>query len=95
MKFSPQLHDRLVHAVRSMDVERMSIADAWRLAGGEAERLGLCRPGYHSVLARVLDERERRIARREAILGAVDELWAFTGPDISGLIDRLSETRRQ
>ncbi len=71
----------------------MSIADTWRLAGTEAERLGLCRPGYHSILGLVLDERERRIARREAIVDAVDELWSYTGPDISGLIDQLSETR--
>jgi hypothetical protein len=44
VKFSPVLHDRLVCAVRRADVERMSIADVWRLAGTEAGRLGLCRP---------------------------------------------------
>jgi hypothetical protein len=95
VKFSPLLHDRLVHVVRRADVERMSIADVWRLAGAEAGRLGLCRPGYHSILALVLEEREHRTARREAVLDAVDELWAYTGPDISGLIERLGDTRRR
>ncbi len=76
-----------------MAVEHMSGADAWRLAGDEAERLGLSRPGYHSILALVLVERERRRVRREALLDAVDELWAYTGPDLLKLIDRLDTTR--
>jgi hypothetical protein len=81
VNFSPPLHDRLVRTVRRMDVEHMSFADAWRLAGAEAERLGLCRPGYHSIRL-VLDERERRIARRRAS-GAVDSFGRYR-PDISG-----------
>lgn len=94
MKFSPLLDEGLVHVVTRMDVERMSAAQVWRLAGAEAERLELCRPGYHSILALVLEERERRRARREAILIAIGELWAYTGPVVVELAQRLSETRR-
>jgi hypothetical protein len=93
MDFAPRLDPRLVEAVQHADVERLSIADVWRLAGAEAGRLGLCRPGYHSILRLVLAERERRAARREAIAEAVDELWAFTGTDLEKLAKRLRATQ--
>ena len=95
MKFSPTLEDPLVDAVRRADVERLSIADVWRLAGETALQLGLCRPGYHSVLRIVLDERERRATRREAIAAAVDEVWAHHGTGYETLARRLAETRRR
>jgi hypothetical protein len=94
MKFAPRLDRRLVERVQHADVERLSIADVWRLAGVEAGRLGLSRPGYHSILRLVLAERERRAARREAIVEALDELWAYTGTDVAKLARRLAETRR-
>jgi hypothetical protein len=92
--FSPRVDPRLVAAVRMMDVERMSVAEIWRSTGLAASRLGLCRPGYHSVLRIALDERQRRAARREAIVQALDELWAYTGTDYEALVRRLAETRR-
>jgi hypothetical protein len=64
-----------------MDVEGMSIADIWRAAGSRAVASGLARPGYHSILRLVLDERRRRIERRNAIADAVDEAWTPTGID--------------
>ena len=57
-------------------------------------QLGLARPGYHSILRLVLEERRRRAERREAILQAVDELWSCTGTDYEPLVRRLVETRR-
>lgn len=95
MWVSPGLDRRLVHVVLRADVERMSIADTWRLVGETAERLSLCRPGYHSVRRLVLRERERRAARRAAIADAVDELWSHTGTDYETLARRLAETRRR
>lgn len=78
-----------------MDVERMSIADVWREAAEVAERLGLYRPGYHTVLAIVLLERRRRADRRAALAEAAGEAWAWKGTDYAKLARRLSETRRQ
>jgi hypothetical protein len=95
MEFAPRLDRRLVEAVQHADVERLSIADVWRLVGVEAGRLGLCRPGYHAILRLVLVERERRAARREAIAEAVDELWALTGTDVPKLVRGLDATRRR
>jgi hypothetical protein len=77
-----------------MDVERLSIAEVWREAGSLSVRLGVSRPGYHSILRLVLEERGRRAERREAILQAVDELWSYTGTDYETLVRRLVETRR-
>lgn len=94
MQFSPRLDDRVVATIRRADVERMSIADVWRQAGETAERLGLCRPGYHSVLRLVLAERKRRAERRDAILDGIDQLWAEHGVDYEVLARRLSRTRR-
>jgi hypothetical protein len=84
----------VVEAVRRMDVERLSIADVWREAGRLSVRLGTARPGYHSVLRLVLEERGRRAERREAISQALDELWFYTGTDYETLVRRLVETRR-
>jgi hypothetical protein len=94
MRFSPRLDPAVVEAVRRMDVEHRSVADMWREAGGMAVRLGLARPGYHSILGLVLEERRRRAERREAILQAVDELWSYTGTDYETLVRRLVDTRR-
>jgi hypothetical protein len=94
VRFSPRLDSRLIDAIRTADVERMAIADVWRDVGVTAERLGLCRPGYHAVLRLVLEERRRRAARREAILDAADELWSHTGTDYEKLARRLDDTRR-
>jgi hypothetical protein len=94
VRFSARLDTRLVDVVRTADVERSSIADIWRVAGETADRLGLCRPGYHSVLRLVRDERERRAARRAAIVEAIDELWSHTGTDYETLVRRLAKTRR-
>ena len=94
MKFSPRLDHRLVETVQAMDVERLSIAAVWRLAGATAAELGLCRPGYHSVLRITLEERERRAARREAISDAVSELWSYTGTDYETVVRRLVSARR-
>jgi hypothetical protein len=47
------------------------------------------------VLSIVLEERERRAARREAIAGAVDELWSYTGTDYETFARRLAGTRRR
>jgi hypothetical protein len=77
-----------------MDVERLSVADVWRHAGSVAVGLGLARPGYHSVRKLVQVERARRIERREAIVGAVDEMWSFRATDYDKLAARLAETRR-
>ena len=94
MWFSPRLDRRLVEAVLTADVEAMSIADTWRLVGETAERLGLCRPGYHSVRWLVVRERERRAERRAAIADAIDELWSYTGTDYETLARRFAQTRR-
>lgn len=75
-------------------MERLSIAEVWRATGLEADARGLSRPGYHTVRALVLDERERRGARREALSDAVAELWAYTGTDVPKLLERLNATRR-
>lgn len=77
-----------------MDVERLSAADVWRQVSGVAGGLGLFRPGYHSVLALVLDERRRRADLRDALEAAFVELWAYKGTDYAKLARRLSETRR-
>ncbi len=95
MWFSPRLDRRLVEAVLEADVERLSIADTWRLVGERAERLALCRPGYHSVRQLVVQERERRAERRAAIVDALEELWSYTGTDYATLARRLAETRRR
>lgn len=84
----------LVRAVRRMDVEDLSIAEVWRRTGRVASGLGLYRPGYHAVLAIVLDERRRREARRDALATGADELWAYKGVDYGTLVQRLAETRR-
>ena len=76
-----------------MDVEHLSIAEAWRAAGDVAVKLGVPRPGYHSVLRIVLDERDRRACRREAIVEALDEAWSLTGTDYEKLVTRLARTR--
>lgn len=94
MWFSPRLDRRLVEVVFEADVERLSIAETWRLVGERAERLALCRPGYHSVRQLVLRERERRAERRDAIVDAVEELWSYTGTDYETLARRLAATRR-
>ena len=94
MQFSPRLDARLIEVVRTAEVERMSVAETWRLVGETAERLSLCRPGYHSVLRLVLEERDRRAARRAAITDAVSEVWSYTGIDYQALARRLAETRR-
>ena len=78
-----------------MDVERLPIAAVWRLTGATADELGICRPGYHSVLRMALEERERRAARREAISDAVNELWSYTGTDYETLVRKLEDARRQ
>ena len=93
MRFSPRLDPIVVWAVRRMDVEGMSIADIWRAAGSRAVASGLARPGYHSILRLVLDERRRRIERRNAIADAVDEAWTPTGIDYEKLLARLAATR--
>lgn len=93
MRFSPRLDAVLVEIVRRADVERMSIAEVWRQASDAAERLGMCRPGYHSILAIVVEERRRREQRRKALADAAGELWAYTGVDYATLARRLSETR--
>jgi hypothetical protein len=93
--FSPRIDRRLVAAVLEADVERLEIAAVWRSVGRTADRLGLCRPGYHSVRTLVLQERERRAARREAIADAVAELWAYTGIDYEELVTRLAQTSRR
>jgi hypothetical protein len=41
----------------------------------------------------VLDERRRRIERRNAIADAVDEAWTPTGIDYEKLLVRLAATR--
>jgi hypothetical protein len=84
----------LVDAVRRMDVDALSIAEIWRQAGATAGHLGVSRPGYHSVLAVVLEERRRHADRREAIAEAVGEVWAFKGTDYGKLTRRLAQTRR-
>ena len=94
MWFSPRLDPRLLQVVLTADVERMSIADIWRLVGETAERLALCRPGYHSVRQLVIRERKRRAGRRAAISDAIEELWSYTGTDYETLARRLAETRR-
>ena len=91
MRFSPRLDAVLVETVRRADVERMSIAEVWRQASEAAERLGLCRPGYHSILAIVIDERRRREQRREALADAAGELWAYKGVDYATLARRLAD----
>ena len=78
-----------------MDVEGMSIADVWRAAGSLAVEAGLDRPGYHSILHIVLDERRRRVERRDAIVAAIDEAWSTTGTDYEKLVVRLAATRRR
>ncbi len=95
MWFSPRLDRRLVEAVLEADVERLSIAEIWRLVGERAEGLALCRPGYHSVRQLVVHERERRAERRAAIVDALEELWSYTGTDYETLARRLAETRRR
>jgi hypothetical protein len=95
MDFSPRLDRRLADAVCRADVERASVADVWRSVGETAGRLGLCRPGYHSVRRLVLEERERRAARREAIADAVGELWSYTGTDYEALATRLARSARR
>lgn len=95
MWFSPRLDRRLVEAVLEADVERLSIAEIWRLVGERAEGLTLCRPGYHSVRQLVVQERGRRAERRAAIVDAVDELWSYTGTDYETLARRLADTGRR
>ena len=94
MWFSPRLDRRLGEVVSKADVERLTIAETWRLVGGRAERLALCRPGYHSVRQLVMRERERRAEQRAAIVDAVEELWSYTGTDYEALARRLADTRR-
>ncbi len=94
MRFSPRLDPVVVEAVRRMDVDHRSVADMWREAGGIAVRFGLVRPGYHSILGLVLEERRRRSECREAVLQAMDEVWSYTGVDYETLARRIVETRR-
>jgi hypothetical protein len=95
MRSSPRLDPVLVEAVRRTDVERLSSAEVWREAGELADRLGIARPGYHSVLAIVRAERSRRVERRAALVEAVDELWDYTGIDYATLARHLVDTRRR
>ena len=95
MRFSPRLDPLVVATVRRMDVDRVSIAEAWRAAGDLASQLGVARPGYHSVLKIVLAERNRRAQQREAIVEAVDEMWSHTGMDYEKLVGRLAEAKRR
>jgi|GEM_PF-7057386 len=95
VRFSPRLDPVVVKAVLRMDVEEMSIADVWRAAGSRAVETGSARPGYHSILRIVLDERRRRVERRNAIAEAIDEAWSTTGTDYEKLVVRLASTRRR
>jgi hypothetical protein len=95
MRFSPRLHSVLVDHVQHIDVDRMSIAEAWRSTCCEAERLELTRPGYHAVRLVVCVERERRAARRQVLLEVLSEPWRYPGPDVLGLAERVAATRRQ
>jgi hypothetical protein len=92
--FSPRIDRRLVEVACRSDVDRLTIAAVWRSVGCAADQLELCRPGYHSVRTLVLDERERRAARREAIAEALAELWSYTGTDYETLVRRLARTAR-
>ena len=89
MRFSPRLHPFLVEQSWIHDDGRRPIAEIWRRVGLEAERVGLAAPGYHSVRAVVRAERERRAARNEALLIALDEATRRV-PDGLRIIDHLA-----
>jgi hypothetical protein len=94
VRFATRIEGRLKDMIVRADVERMSIAAIARLAGAEAERLGMTRPSYDAVRRLVLTERRRRQDRRDALKTAADEIFAYTGVDYLKLTDAMLATRR-
>ena len=94
VQFATRIEGRLKQAIVRADVERMSIAAVSRLAGVEAERLGVTRPSYDAVRRLVLVERARRQDRRDALRTAADEVFAYTGVDYLKLTGAMLATRR-
>ena len=93
MRFSPRVHEYLIIRVWAHDDGRLAMAEIWRRVGRDAEKIGLAMPGYHSVRAIVRAERERRAARREALIIALEETvqWA---PDGFRILDHLAAATR-
>jgi hypothetical protein len=94
VRFATTIEPLLLDTIVRFDVEMLSIAGVNRLAGLEADRLGMTRPSYDAVRRIVIAERCRRRERREALLTAADELWAYRGVDYSKLTDAMLATRR-
>jgi len=93
MRFSPRLHPFLVEQIWALDDGRCTMAEIWRGVGREAAGVGLAGPGYHSVRAVVRAERERRAARNEALLIALEEATSRV-PDGLRVIDHLAAASR-
>lgn len=89
MRFSPRVHPFLIEQIWTLDDGRCTVAEIWRGVGREAWRVGLAGPCYHSVRAVVGAERERRAARNEALLIALEEATRRV-PDGLRVIDHVA-----
>lgn len=93
MRFAPRMHPFILERIWAVDDGQRTVAGIWRDVGREATRVDLARPGYHSVRVVVRAERERREARNEAILIALEEAtrWA---PDGLRVTDHVAAAAR-
>src|SRR5689334_1300435 len=89
MRFSPPLHDYLIQRVRAHDDGLLPIAHIWPRVRRDAWVVERTSPGYHAMPIAVRAERERRAARREALLVAVDAGLRRV-PDTFRILDHLA-----
>ncbi|MFN8224672.1 MAG: hypothetical protein U0R50_15650 [Gaiellales bacterium] len=94
MRFAAPIEGELKRWLVHADVEELTFAQLTRAAGVEAERLGALRPTYYSVRRLAILERERRRLRREALIEAAGEVYAYTGVNYAKLTVALLETSR-
>lgn len=83
------MHPFILERIWAVDDGRRTVADIWRDVGREAASADLTRPSYHSVRTVVRAERERREARNEALLIALEEATSWV-PDGLRVIDHVA-----
>lgn len=88
---APRYDPRLLAAARTLDDERLSIAETCRRVGDEADRLGLTRPSYVHLRRIVRAERDRRRELGALARDIVEHIASGRVPRVESVTERTRE----